>query len=142
MTTTPISLLQDTLRLIDAGTVYFRFASAHAADPEVRDAFAIAAELRALLRRDLATVGPAHGTDTDAEPSAVYTRLKAQFDPHHPYTQGAALHALEQALLRRLEQLFRSHPSPGVRRVVKSAYPGMRRSVETMRRLAQRAAAA
>lgn len=126
---------------------FYRFAQHHTRDREVSAAFGLAAEVRVLLLKDLQRAGvtgdPAREQPMPVDdPSASYAVLRDRLDPDHPESVGIELRTREAALLQLVETLFKGHPSPGVRRAMKSYFPRVEQCAEMMRRLSHRGEAA
>jgi len=135
-----VSLLRD-------GCEFYTFAERDTHDPEVREAFRVAVEVRTRLLSDLARAG-ATGVTPAAQPAAAldadngYAALRRQFDPQQPAAQGLALHRREAHVLRLIESVFRANSSLPVRAALKHAYPQIKRCAEIMWKLSLRHQAA
>lgn len=133
--------------LLREGRDYYLFAAQEVQDAEVAEAFRYAAACRTQLleglvaARVLQRTSPEHALPPVADDIG-YARLRGQFDPRHPETQGLALFERERHLLRLVEAVFRSDSSLPARRALKDAYPHLAKMVEILRRLARRREAA
>jgi hypothetical protein len=144
MTLVPQESLDWLVALLRDGRAYYRHAVVHTEDVEVRTAFGLAAEARDALIVDLREAGFVDSTDVGAPVPAPhrYEDLRRQFDPRHPALQAEALVPREEATLRLVESVFRSHPAIQVRSLMKKHYPRLQQSGAIMHRLSMRAHAA
>lgn len=129
--------------LLRDGLDFYRFAQHRTHDREVSAAFGLAAEVRGLILKDLQRSG-AIGDPSSEQPMPIddgnlrYAVLCERLDADHPETVAAELRRREAALAQLVETLFKSHPTPGVRRVMKAYYPRVKHVAEMMRRLSHR----
>lgn len=130
--------------LLRDGRTYYRHAVVHTEDSEIRNAFGLAAEARDGLIVDLREAGliDAIGDVAPAPQQHRYEDLRRQFDPRHPELQADALLSREDATLRLVESVFRSHPAIKVRSLMKKHYPRLQQSAAIIRRLSARLHAA
>jgi hypothetical protein len=142
--TTPADTALDLLvALLRDGLDFYRFAQHRTHDREVSAAFGLAAEVRGLILKDLQRAG-AIGDPSSEQPIPLddgnlrYAVLCERLDADHPECVAAELRRREAALAQLVETLFKSHPAPGVRRVMKNYYPRVKHIAEMMRRLAHR----
>lgn len=129
--------------LLRDGLDFYRFAQHRTHDREVSAAFGLAAEVRGLILKDLQRAG-AIGDASSEQPMPIddgtlrYAVLCERLDADHPETVAAELRRREAALAQLVETLFKSHPGPGVRRVMKAYFPRVKHVAEMMRRLSHR----
>lgn len=129
--------------LLRDGLDFYRFAQHRTQDREVSAAFGLAAEVRGLMLKDLQRAG-AIGDPSREQPVPIddgnlrYAVLRDRLDGSHPETVAAELRRREAALAQLVETLFKSHPAPGVRRVMKNYFPRVKHCAEMMRRLSHR----
>lgn len=150
MTLIPHESLDWLVALLRDGRAYYRHALVYTEDVEMRYAFEVVAEARNALLADLRAVGmikPSGLGDvpldaTAAPPQHRYEALRRQFDPAHPAHQAQALIPREDATLRLVESVFRSHPEDVVRGLMKKHYPRLQHGGEIMQRMAQQLRAA
>jgi hypothetical protein len=144
MTLVPQESLDWLVALLRDGRAYYRHAVVHTDDAEIRRAFGLAAEARDALIVDLREAGliEAGGQDGEVPPAHSYEALRRQFDPRHPGAHAEALVQREEATLRLVESVFRSHPAIVVRSLMKKHYPKLQQSGAIIRRLALREHAA
>ena len=144
MTLVPQESLDWLVTLLRDGRTYYRNAVVHTEDVEVRNAFGLAAEARDGLIVDLREAGfievAAEITPTPTQEG--YESLRRQFDPRHPELQAEALLPREDATLRLVESVFRSHPTLKVRSLMKRHYPRLQQSAAIIHRLSKRLHAA
>ncbi len=145
MTLIPQDSLDWLVALLRDGRAYYRHALVYTEDVEMRHVFEVVAEARNSLLTDLRAVGmikPSGLADvpldaTAAPPQHRYEALRRQFDPAHPASQAHALIPRENATLRLIESVFRSHPEDVVRGLMKKHYPRMQHASAIMHRLAE-----
>lgn len=145
MTLVPQDSLDWLVALLRDGRAYYRHALVHTEDVELRHVFEVVAEARNGLLTDLRAVGmikpsglgdvPLDATSTP--PQHRYEALRRQFDPAHPASQAQALIPRENATLRLMESVFRSHPEEVVRSLMKKHYPRLQHGSAIMQRMAQ-----
>jgi hypothetical protein len=130
--------------LLRDGRSYYRHAVVHTEDAEVRNAFGLAAEARDGLIVDLREAGFIDAVGDVSMPSTPqgYEMLRRQFDPRHPELQADALMLREEATLRGVETVFRSHPTLKVRSLMKKHFPRLQQGAAIVRRLSLRLHAA
>ena len=133
--------------LLREGRDYYEFAAAEARDPEIRDAFALAAKYKTELLEGLVQARVIGSTNAEpGTPAAAadegYARLSKQFDPQHAEVHGQALYERERRLMYLVQSVFRTENSLAVRRALKAAYPHMTQVYRITQRLAQRRQAA
>lgn len=147
MTLIPEDGLGWLVALLRDGRDYYRFVEQETFDPDAREAFQVAADVRSRVLSDLVRAGTIDEAATDAPTAALdadhgYAALRRQFDPQMPTMQGLALHRREAHVLRLVESVFRANPSLPVRAALKHAYPELKRCAEIMWRLSLRHQAA
>lgn len=144
MTLVPQESLDWLVALLRDGRAYYRHAVVHTEDSEIRNAFGLAAEARDGLIVDLREAGfiEAIGDISPTPQQHSYEDLRRQFDPKHPELQADALLPREDATLRLIESVFRSHPSIKVRSLMKKHYARLQQSAAIIRRLSVRLHAA
>ena len=125
----------------------YAFAASEARDPEIADAFALAAKYKTELLDGLVAARVLQHASADhavapAPTDEGYARLRAQFDPYHPEVQGVALYERERHVTQLIQSVFRTENSMGVRRALKNSYAHMAQLVGIMQRLAKRRQAA
>jgi hypothetical protein len=133
--------------LLREGREYYVFAAEEVHDPEVADAFALAAKSKTGLLDGLVAAGiikqpSAEHAEAPAADEDGYSALRAQFDPHHAEVQGFALYQRERRLLYLVQSVFRTENSLAVRRALKDGYPMVAQVARIMQRLALRREAA
>jgi hypothetical protein len=129
--------------LLRDGLDFYRFAQHRTQDREVSAAFGLAAEVRGLMLKDLQRAGaigdPAREQPVPIDdPALRYVALRDRLDATHPESVAAELRRRETTLSQLVETLFKGHPSPGVRRVMKNYFPRVKHCAEMMRRLSHR----
>ena len=136
--------LDGLVALLRDGRTYYRNAVVHTEDPEMRQAFGLAAEARDALIVDLREAGFIDvAREVEAPPAQHgYESLRRQFDRSHPELQADALLPREDATLRLVESVFRSHPAIKVRSLMKKHYPRLQQSAAIIHRLSKRLHAA
>jgi hypothetical protein len=151
MTLIPQDSLDWLVAMLRDGRAYYRHAVVHTDDAEVRRAFEIAAQARSRLVAELQSANLCKTHPLPEEPvqdlSVVplphrYETLRKQFDGQHPDHQAEALVVRDQATLRLMESVFRSHPSIAARGLMKSHYLRMQESAAIVERMAKRTHAA
>jgi hypothetical protein len=145
MSVSPDTSIELLVALVREGLDFYRDAQRRTADREAAAAFGVAAEIRALLLKDLQRIGVvADGTGEPPvrlEDALSYRAARERFDPLRPEGVAVELRKRETALMQLADALFKAHPRPGVRRVLKAYFPRLRHTAEMMRRLSHRAAA-
>ena len=147
MTLKPNFTLESLVALARDGLDFFRHAQHTVDDTDVASVFASAADLRAMLLRDL------HGAGAIPDPAALpawplsdgglsYASLRAHLGANDRGVLAAGLLVREHALLALLARAFREQNAIDVRRLVKAYHGILRRAPETWHRLAQQQAAA
>jgi hypothetical protein len=147
MTLIPEDGLGWLVALLRDGRDYYRFAEQETIEPDTREAFHVAADVRSRLLADLVRAGAIDETSagqpaTDIDADNSYAALRRQFDPQLPALQGLALHRREAHVLRLIESVFRANASLPVRAALKRAYPEIKHCAEIMWRLSLRHQAA
>jgi hypothetical protein len=125
------------------GLDFYRFAQHRTQDREVSAAFGLAAEVRGLMLKDLQRAGAIADASRE-QPMALddanlrYADLRDRLDGTHPEQVANELKRREASLSQLVEMLFKGHPAPGVRRVMKNYFPRVKHCAEMMRRLSHR----
>lgn len=125
------------------GLDFYRFAQHRTQDREVSAAFGLAAEVRGLMLKDLQRAGAIGDPSREQpipidDPTMLYADLCNRLDATHPELVATELKKREASLAQLVETLFKSHPAPGVRRVMKNYFPRVKHCAEMMRRLSHR----
>ena len=125
------------------GLDFYRFAQHRTQDREVSAAFGLTAEVRGLMLKDLQRAGAIGDPSREQpipidDPAMRYADLCSRLDGTHPELVATELKKREASLAQLVETLFKSHPAPGVRRVMKNYFPRVKHCAEMMRRLSHR----
>lgn len=135
--------LQQLLALADSALQFFGHAQFRTVDPEVRGAFRIAADMRALLLRAVYNHGVAHpetvaAASSDLPATLSYGALLVNFDGEAPELLARELLHRDQALGGLLQQMITPATDRELQGLLLSFGLLVQRDVEIWKRLARR----
>jgi hypothetical protein len=134
-------LLQDTLKHLTDAREFYLHASRSVVDREIRNAFGYSAEAHASLLEALHQALPATLREPSAMEPSNFAAAAGHFDGRAPQDSARDLHALDAALLQRMEALFANYPDMRVRAALKRHVQAIQRAGDATRRLALRSVA-